>query len=156
MQLIVEKITRGPWNDGVIKTAEHSNVPLCFYLNALLSQLQEVKTQIPPHLKDNDWRPRLSIVIQSDNSAEIVLAHFYSTQLTINETVLSNLPNLNNQSDLQPVKRLYACIESVESWFENFLTIPPIAYIEFPFSIFSQLVRCLIALYRLSTLEDSA
>lgn len=53
MQLIVEKITRGPWNDGVISTAEHSNVPLCFYLNALLSQLQEVKTKIPPHLKDN-------------------------------------------------------------------------------------------------------
>jgi len=53
MQLIVEKVTWGPWNDGAIKTAEHSNVPLCFYLNALQSQLQEVKTKIPPYLKDN-------------------------------------------------------------------------------------------------------
>ena len=85
-----------------------------------------------------------------------MLAHFYSTQLTINETVLSSLPSLNNQSDFQPVERLYACIESVKSWFEIFFTIPPIAYSGFPFSIFSQLVRCLITLYRLSTLEDPA
>ncbi|KAI4285158.1 MAG: hypothetical protein L6R35_004724 [Caloplaca aegaea] len=140
MQLIVEKVTRGPWNDGAIKTAEHSNVPLCFYLNALQSQLQEVKSKIPPYLKDN----------------EIVLAHFYSTQLTINETVLSSLPSSNNQADFQPVERLYACIESVKSWFEIFFTIPPIAYVGFPFSIFSQLVRCLSTLYRLSTLEDPA
>ena len=51
---------------------------------------------------------------------------------------------------------LYACVESVKSWFETFFTVHPTAYIGFPFPIFSQLVRCLVTLYRLSALDDPA
>ena len=42
----------------------------------------------------------------------------------------------------------------MNSWFSVFLKIKPAAYIRFPFSIFSQLVRCLMTFYRLTTLDD--
>jgi len=97
-----------------------------------------------------------SLLGLSDNLVEVVLAHLYSTELTINEIALSQIPIISNHSSLQQVECLYACVESVKSWFGGFFTIPPIAYIGFPFSIFSQLVRCLVTLYRLSTLDDPA
>lgn len=65
------------------------------------------------------------------------------------------MPVVTEFSDLKQLKRLYACIESIKSWFEMFLAIPPADYIGFPFSISSQLVHCLTTLYRLSTLNDS-
>ena len=85
-----------------------------------------------------------------------MLTHFYSTELTINEIALSRMPIANDQTNFRQVERLYGCTESIKSWFEVFFTIPPIAYIGFPFSMISQLVRCLITLYRLSTLDDPA
>ena len=85
-----------------------------------------------------------------------MLTHFYSTELTINEIVLSRMPIASDQTNFRQIERLYGCTESIKSWFEVFFTIPPIAYIGFPFSVFSQLVRCLITLYRLSTLDDPA
>lgn len=88
--------------------------------------------------------------------AEVVLAHLYSTELTINEIALFQVLFVINRLDFQQLKSLYACIESIKSWFDVFFTIPPAAYIGFPFSIFSQLVHCLVTLYRLSTLNDPA
>ena len=93
--------------------------------------------------------------MSSDESTEAVLAHLYSTELSVNEIALSQVPTVTNFSDLKQLKRLYACVESIRSWFEVFLAIPPADYIGFPFSIFSQLVHCLTTLYRLSTLNDS-
>lgn len=85
-----------------------------------------------------------------------MLAHLYSTELTINEIALSNAPIISNNSDFQRLESLYACLNSIKSWFDVFFTIPPAAYIGFPFSVCSQLVHCLVALYRLSTLDDPA
>jgi hypothetical protein len=98
-------------------------------------------------------RPTYFIAL-SDILAEVVLAHLYSAELTINETALPQVLIIANNLNFQQLKCLYACIESIKSWFEVFFTIPPTAYISFPFSIFSQLVRCLVTLYRLSTLDD--
>lgn len=92
----------------------------------------------------------------SDSLAEVVLAHLYITELTINEIALFQMPIITNHPNFQQLQCLYACIESIKSWFEVFFSISPIAYIGFPFSIFSQLVRCLATLYRLSTLDDPA
>lgn len=44
----------------------------------------------------------------------------------------------------------------MKSWFDVYFLIPPAEYIGFPFSIFSQLTRCLIVLFKLSTLDDPA
>jgi hypothetical protein len=88
--------------------------------------------------------------------AEVVLAHLYSTELTINEIALSKAPIISNDSDFQRLESLYACLNPIKSWFDVFFTISPAAYIGFPFSMFSQLAHCLTALYRLSTLDDPA
>ena len=74
----------------------------------------------------------------------------------MNEIALSQVPIITNYSNFQHLKCLYACVESIKSWFEVFFTILPAAYSGFPFSIFSQLVHCLVRLYRLSTLDDPA
>ena len=44
LQLIAEKVAIGNWDD---------KAPLSFYLQALHSQLQEVKSKLPPHLQSN-------------------------------------------------------------------------------------------------------
>ena len=86
----------------------------------------------------------------------MVLAHLYSTELAVNEIALFETPIVTKHSDFKQLKRLYSCVESIKSWFEVFFTIPPIDYIGFPFSVLSQLVHYLVALYRLSTLKDPA
>ena len=82
---------------------------------------------------------------------EAVILHLYSAEL---ETTLSPTLLHTNQLTLQQRKSLNAGLISVKSWFDVFFTITPAAYIGLPFSIFSQLVRCLIALCRLTSLDD--
>ena len=98
----------------------------------------------------------ITYVVLSDALAEVVLVHLYSTELTVNEIALSQVPVITNDSDFKQLKRLYGCVESTKSWFEVFFSIPPSEHIWFPFSIFSQFVHCLFTLYRLSTLNDPA
>ncbi len=95
-------------------------------------------------------------LVLSNALAEVVLVHLYSTELTVNEIALSQVPIITNDSDFKQLKRLYGCVESIKSWFDIFFAIPPSEYIWFPFSIFSQFVHCLFTLYRLSTLDDPA
>ena len=151
LQLIVEKVARGPWNDV------NSKAPLTFYLQALHSQLQEIKDKLPRRSQgDGELLSTNYFAIFPDNLAAVVLAHLYTTELTINEIALSRIPIVNDHSSLKHVKVLFACVESVKSWFEVFFTIPLIEYIGFSFSILSQLVHCLVTLYKLSTLNDPA
>ena len=157
LQLIVEKVTRGTWNDVAMGTAEYRKAPLSFHLQALHSELQEVRSKLPLQFqRDGEMSSFFRFMIFSDKSTEVVLAHVYSTELKINEISLSQIPVISHESSFQQVEYLYACVESVKSWFEVLFTIPPNAYIGFPFSVFSQLVRCLITLDRLSTLDDPA
>jgi hypothetical protein len=62
-----------------------------------------------------------------------------------------------NRLEFQQRKSLSAGLESIKSWFDIFFTITPSAYFGFPFSIFSQLMRCvrsILTLYQLTTLGD--
>lgn len=157
LQLIVEKMILGIWNNGAMEIDEHKKAPLSFYLQALHSQLREFKNKLSPQLQSNGKISSINYsVVLSNSWAEVVLAHLYSTELAVNEITLSEVPIATNHSDFKHLKRLYACVESIKSWFDVFFTIPPIDYIGFPFSIFSQLLHCLVTLYRLSTLQDPA
>ena len=119
--------------------------------------MQEVKNRLSPQLQRSGKLSSINYFIVLSNSLpEAVLAQLYSTELTIDEIALSQVPIISNHSNFQQLKCLYACIESISSGSEVFFTVPPIAYIGIPFSIFSQLVRCLVTLCRLSTLNDPA
>lgn len=97
-----------------------------------------------------------NLIICSDPSLEVVLLHLHSTELAINQIVLYRTPIMTNDPGSEHLDCLYTCIDNIKAWFDVFFSIPPISYIGFPFSIFSQLMRCLVILYRLSTLDDPA
>lgn len=82
--------------------------------------------------------------------AEVLLLHLYSAEL---EAALSPTFLHTNQLTCQQRSSLDRALGSINSWFDIFFTITPAAYIEFPFSVFSQLIRCLITIYRLTTLD---
>ena len=155
LQLIVEKVAWGDWNNVAMENTEHRKPPLSFYLQALHLEVQDLRNNLPPQLQyDGTMLSTIHFSIFSNKLTEVVLAHLYSTELTINDVTLSQIPVVSSHLNFQRLESLYACVESVKSWFKTFFTIPPGAYIGFPFSIFSQLVRCLITLYKLSTLDD--
>lgn len=70
------------------------------------------------------------------------------------EMILS--PAFLNNNHLTTLQResLNAGSKSLNAWFDVFFAIPAKAYIGLTFSIFSQLFRCLITVYRLKTLDD--
>ncbi|KAL9063633.1 MAG: hypothetical protein Q9157_008151 [Trypethelium eluteriae] len=125
-----------PLHDGTLDSAEDREHSL-LYFESLRSQLQSVKTRLLNEFGDN----------------EVVLLHLYNTEL---ETALSPTFLHNSKLTVKERDSLYAGLESIKSWFTVFFTITPAAYIGFPFSIFSQLIRCLTTLYRLMILEDPA
>jgi hypothetical protein len=80
----------------------------------------------------------------------VLLLHLFSTEL---EVTLPSLPHTNLLTSQQR-NSLDAGLESTKSWICVFLAIAPEAYIGFPFSVFSQLVRCLTTLFHIRTLDD--
>ena len=70
LQLIVEKaaLALGTWNDGAMESAEHVKMPLSFYLQALHSQLREVKN---------------SLSLQSQRNSEVPAADYLLSSLTV-------------------------------------------------------------------------
>jgi hypothetical protein len=82
---------------------------------------------------------------------EVMLLHFYSTKMeaTLGPTFLHT-----NELTFKQRKSLNTGLESIKSWFNVFFTISPAAYIGLPFFVLWQLLRCLMALRRLTTLDD--
>jgi hypothetical protein len=76
--------------------------------------------------------------------------------MTLYEIGLSKarLPNTAHPSDFQRLEILYACLESVGNFFDNFLEMPPASYWNFSLVHFSQLSYALSMLQRLSIFED--
>ncbi|MCJ1399412.1 hypothetical protein MMC11_002614 [Xylographa trunciseda] len=134
LQLIVEKMAPGTSHDRAMESTEQRE-PTSLYLGDLHTQLQSVKTSL----------------LAESHSNEVVLLHLYSAEL---EATLSPTFLHPNQLTFQQRQSLNIGLDSIKSWFSVFLTITPAAYIGFPFSIFSQLIRCLMTLYRLTTLDD--
>ncbi|KKA17557.1 hypothetical protein T310_8508 [Rasamsonia emersonii CBS 393.64] len=112
------------------------------YLKGLQSQLQDVKSKIPPHLENN----------------EIISLQVLCTEVVVNEIALSRAPlvSVGSDTDDQRLDYLYACLQAIKAWFDAFFQCPPSAWLGFSVLIFSQMAYCIFALYRLSTLNDPA
>jgi hypothetical protein len=76
--------------------------------------------------------------------------------MTLFEIGLSKapLPNIAHPSDFHRLEILYACLESVGNFFENFLAIPSASYWNFSVVQFSHLGYAIAMLQRLSIFED--
>jgi len=157
LQLIVEKVNSITRHGGAMETTERMTMPPCFYLQALYSQLQEVKSKLPPRLRHSDT-PSSSTTASShsDSLADVLLPHLYSTELKINEIALSKVPIIAHDTNFQQLEYLHACVKSIKSWFDAMFALPFTSFVGSPFSICSQLVYCIITLQRLATLDDPA
>ncbi|KAF2812287.1 uncharacterized protein BDZ99DRAFT_439292 [Mytilinidion resinicola] len=137
MQLIVDKAVHFSAQHGEVASNDFSRIPPALYRLALQGQLQEVEKNLSGNVQH-----------------EVVLLHLHSTALYISELgILKSAASANN-TDFQDVECLYASLRSLKSWLDIFFTIPPARYTGIPFSIFSQFMRCLVVLYRLSAIDD--
>ena len=76
--------------------------------------------------------------------------------MTLYEIGLSKtgIPNTAHPSDFQRLEILYACLESVGKFFDNFLDIPPVYHWNSSLVHSSHLAHALSILQRLSTFKD--
>ena len=78
----------------------------------------------------------------------------YSTELSVHELALSKAFQSSSNSEFQRLECFYACLNATRSWFDLFLSVPPADYVGLPLGIFTQLAHCIVALYRLTVLDD--
>lgn len=79
-----------------------------------------------------------------------MLFHLYSAELEV------SLPLTFLQgATFQPRNSVDPGLRAIKSWLDTFFMIPVATYAELPFSILSQLVRCLVTLSRLISQDNS-
>ncbi|KAJ5477405.1 hypothetical protein N7539_007549 [Penicillium diatomitis] len=110
-----------------------------FYIKAFQSQLNLVKDSIPGSLRNDDS----------------ILFHIATTELVIHEIAM-RAPSTPNTPDLQRLDSLYTSLQAAKTWLDLWLSQRPTEYMAFPYTIFGQLSRALVSLYRLSVLDDPA
>ncbi|KAL6232026.1 hypothetical protein BDW75DRAFT_243386 [Aspergillus navahoensis] len=135
LQQVTDKLNMAT---GFTPTFDLVQVPPAFYLRPLQTQLQNIQPRVAPH----------------PQAHKILLLHHHYATLTLHESALTSSPASSIMLDFQQLEHHYACLEAAKSWFELFLSIPPVEYIGFPFSIFAQMAHNLVILYQLSTFED--
>ncbi|KIM97022.1 hypothetical protein OIDMADRAFT_169794 [Oidiodendron maius Zn] len=134
LQQIVEKLSMGALSDRAEESADYGH-QTSLYRDDLFSKLQGIKA---------------TLLAKSENN-EIVLLHLYGIEM---EMILSSAFLNNNHLTALQRESLNTGFKSLNSWFDVFFAIPATAYIGLTFSIFSQLTRCVITSYRLTTLDD--
>lgn len=90
------------------------------------------------------------------SSIEIIIMHRHYTEFTIHQISLSKAPIMSNSPSFQRLESLYSCLNSAKATIDIFLNIETAEFVGTPFTVFAQFGHCLIALYKLSTLEDPA
>jgi hypothetical protein len=136
LQLLDEKSYEGTWHDNVDGSRSPNSITMRFYMQALLSQLEEIKKSITPELQQN----------------QTLLLSLYSTEHSIYEIALA-APSTSNVPDYKQTEALLACLAATKKWFELAFQIPPAMYIAFSTAMFTQIAHAIITLYRLSTFE---
>ena len=98
---------------------------------------------------------------------EFIIAQIHYVELSINEaahTANSDAPLLTatgidgtgHVSDFERIECLWRSVSAIKSWLDIFLSLPPSEFRGFSFLFWAQMARCVVILYRLSTLEDPA
>ncbi|KAK6956737.1 hypothetical protein Daesc_002017 [Daldinia eschscholtzii] len=128
LQLIVENTNQKAASDGVTGS-------LSTYLESAHSQLQDIKL----------------IILREHQKHEVLFLYLYGAEL---EITLS--PFLHGKPLTFQRETIDASLASIKAWFGVFFTITPDTYIGFPSSIFLQLLRCLVTLYRIKTTRNPA
>ncbi|KAH8888428.1 hypothetical protein GQ53DRAFT_843406 [Thozetella sp. PMI_491] len=113
--------------------AKNNGVPPTFYAKALQSKLV-------------DMRASLSTDFQPDETS---IAAMDYAEVSFRELVLSK-----DMTGFRRAESLYDCLIAVKSALDHFLKIPSTDYVGISFPVFTHLARCIIILYKLSTMKD--
>ncbi|PYI11735.1 hypothetical protein BO78DRAFT_413544 [Aspergillus sclerotiicarbonarius CBS 121057] len=117
------------------------------YLKVLQGQLRELRAALSPHLQRRD----------------MLTAHAHYVELCMTEVTRAAcsqdplpMPETGSTTGFEPLESLWRALYAAKSWLDVFYTIPPAAYVGFPFFFWFQLVRCVVILKHLSTFDDPA
>lgn len=78
----------------------------------------------------------------------------YASEAIINELALQLPPSTAHADVMYRLERLQKCLKAIESWFDTYERTPPSLALGGTFHLFVQLVSCLVAVIKLSRLED--
>src|ERR1700759_923671 len=78
----------------------------------------------------------------------------YHTELTIHEKFAFSKTTPSCSLGFQKLESLFACLSSIRAWFDIWFQFPVPIYTHFNFLVFAQLIRCVVTLKRLSTVEE--
>ncbi|KAK0716266.1 hypothetical protein B0H67DRAFT_554605 [Lasiosphaeris hirsuta] len=106
-----------------------------FQTKALNSQVQTIKTSLPPTLLAD---PMIQLL-------------FLNTEMEISEIGLFQTPPKSANPDTSRLASLASCVRIARAWFDIFLAIPLPHYLNFGFCIMAHLSRIILSLYRVST-----
>ncbi|GLB23587.1 hypothetical protein AtubIFM61612_004182 [Aspergillus tubingensis] len=147
-QLINERINTTTTTTDLYHTNLPSFIPpLSIYTRTITTHLHQTQSKLTP----NSQRYRI-LHLHHSNTYLAIHESALLKQFPISLSTTTNTTSTTNQ--LHHLESLHACLSATSTWLTTFLAIPPAEYAGFPFPIFSQLVRHLAALYRLSTLDD--
>lgn len=150
IQLTLEQLTRA---------TSQSPDPPGYFLSALRMQLQNIKAQLPHHLQQNGTSSTHSTPSGlSDVLQDIVLSHMSYTELVIHEAGLAKpkSPASGTIPDLQRYEAMEGCLSAVKDWFDRHFSIPSYVYVGLTFGYWCHMAHCMLALYRISVLDDPA
>lgn len=86
--------------------------------------------------------------------AATVQLFLHNTELAINEGALDQPLTASGVTNFQVLEGLFTCLKSIDAWFKVFFAMPPFVNVGLTHAIYNQLSHCLIALFRLTTLQD--
>ncbi|KAG7106594.1 Transcription factor himD like protein [Verticillium longisporum] len=112
--------------------------PPTLYIKALYSKLHAVYQALAPEVKAND----------------IVACRLHDTELAIHESAISQAHSPTNFPNTQRLEALFACLNSIKSWFDLALVIPLSTCPDYGLTFFAQMSHCAINLHRLQTMDD--
>ncbi|MCJ1387068.1 hypothetical protein MMC17_010197 [Xylographa soralifera] len=162
-----------------------ASLPTLLYLNTLQERLRELRSSVSQAVQQQGELPQLlstrSMPFMATGNVvanmpapyvvDIPTSYAHYTELCINEAARpagSNAPLLTmtvpgvyssssgTAPEFERLQCLWRCIGAIKSWLDVFYVIPPAACVGLPFFFWSQLVRCIMILKHLSTLEDPA
>jgi hypothetical protein len=180
LQLIAENTHRAQQQQNMDSSSRRTPVG---YIEALLAQLERVRDLMPLTLRDNGqfshlrhrthpWRPLFPCAFSLHEKPQLTwgalplavfLKYYHHTALRIHELHLPRpLPSLSQsvsttaEPDMARFNALHACLQTMKAWFATFFSLPQSAYIGLSFPCYSHMAHCLIALHKLSVVQDAA
>ncbi|KAI1618975.1 hypothetical protein EDD37DRAFT_624261 [Exophiala viscosa] len=127
----------GPSADADVDLA--AKLPTDFYLKSLEAHLRSFKSSIPDGLSNR----------------AILLMELYMTDFSIHEVGLSQGTDIFDGSENRRMECLWTCLNALKSWIDVYSGIPLTQYPGFSTMIYSNMIRSLIGLYRLSIFEHA-